>query len=270
MPRSDDGAVRVTTHGTTPRGAPAVRSPARRAIARRTAPAAPHSRLRGAALHRGRLAQPRHPGEQLSRSECGSSADDRVFGSGLYHPLFHGFGRCAGADCVPGWLPSGCVLPRACTLAHALNFSSLGRVFLSLARPARRLLSMMSSSPHTGNCSIRTPRRHASSKLSMPSGANTRSTSNGPLLNCTKSFPRAISPAVAPSMVKPSSVSASMSAHIAQSFRAGDLRQPLGEPVRGLEIELPIAIFMLMGLLFYNIASSKTLLEACTSKFSKI
>ena len=36
--------------------------------------------------------------------------------------------------------------------------------------------------------------------------------SNGPLLSCTKSFPRTISSAVAPSMVKPSPVSASMSA----------------------------------------------------------
>ena len=61
MPRSEDGAPPVTP----PHGAPTVMSPAPQAVARRTALAASPSSLRGTTLRRDRLAQPRHPAEQL-------------------------------------------------------------------------------------------------------------------------------------------------------------------------------------------------------------
>ena len=52
---------------------------------------------------------------------------------------------------------------------------------------------MMSSMEQTGHPLMSAPRRQASSKRSMPSGAKTRSPSNGPFFNWTKSFPRRIS-----------------------------------------------------------------------------
>ena len=66
---------------------------------------------------------------------------------------------------------------------------SRGRDSRSLGRLVACLLAMMSSIEQTGNPLISAPRLQASSKRSMPSGANTRSTSNGPFFSWTKSFP---------------------------------------------------------------------------------
>lgn len=89
MPGSDDGA----THVTTPGGAPAARLPAL---------------LRGTIFRCGRLAQPRHPGEQIlpalvpcgkesgdvGRRELGNSGGS--VGASVYESLFVG-GAARGA-----------------------------------------------------------------------------------------------------------------------------------------------------------------------------
>ena len=67
----------------------------------------------------------------------------------------------------------------------------------SFTRFVAALLAMMSSRWQTGKPSTSTRRRQASSNVSMPSGAKTRSRSNGPFLSWTKSLPRSISAACA-------------------------------------------------------------------------
>ena len=88
---------------------------------------------------------------------------------------------------------------------YSRNERSRGSDSRSFTRLVAALLAIMSSGWQIGNPSTSTRRCHASSKRSIPSGANTKSKSKGPFLSWTKSLPRSISAACSRFKAKPNS-----------------------------------------------------------------